>query len=118
MKTQDDNQAIAVATTAPEAEKLADNVVVLDEPIKRTGQTIDRLTLRKPQSGELRGIALADLLNLDVTAIIKVLPRISTPTITEPEARALDLADLTDAGGKIASFLLKKSAKAELFPAA
>ena len=39
-----------------------DNVVVLDEPIKRGDTTITQLELRKPMSGELRGVSLSDLL--------------------------------------------------------
>ncbi|MEA1606144.1 phage tail assembly protein [Pseudomonas spirodelae] len=92
-----------------------DNVVVLDEPIKRGDTTITQLELRKPMSGELRGVSLSDLLNLDVNALRKVLPRITTPTLTDIEVGRMDPADLLDAGAKVAGFLLKKSAKAEAF---
>ncbi|GGM31775.1 phage tail assembly protein [Pseudomonas asuensis] len=110
MTTPAQDQAI----TAPEMDQ---NIIVLDEPIRRGTQVIDQFTLRKPSAGELRGVSLSDLLNLDVTAIIKVVPRISLPSITEAEARAMDPADLVEVGGKIGSFLLKKSIKAELSPA-
>ncbi|WP_263146266.1 phage tail assembly protein [Pseudomonas sp. RIT-PI-AD] len=101
-------------TTSP----LADNTVTLDQPITRGDQVIEQLTLRKPAAGELRGIALAELLQLDVGAIVKLLPRITTPAITEHYARLMDPADLLDAGGKIAGFLLKKAARAEFSPTA
>ncbi|MDT3722895.1 phage tail assembly protein [Pseudomonas oryzihabitans] len=94
-----------------------DNVIVLDQPIVRGEITIEQITLRKPNAGELRGITLSDLLQLDVNAIVRVTPRISTPTLTEAELRAMDPADLVDVGGKIAGFLLKKSDRAALFPA-
>ncbi|WP_458379196.1 phage tail assembly protein [Pseudomonas chlororaphis] len=90
-----------------------DNTVTLDTPIKRGNSTIDTITLRKPQSGELRGVHLAELLNLDVATLIKVLPRISSPSITAPEAASLDPADLFACGSKIAGFLLQKSVKTE-----
>ena len=51
----------------------------------------------KPAAGELRGIALAELLQLDLGAIIKLLSRIP-PAITEHDARLMDPADLLDAG--------------------
>ncbi|TRX75284.1 phage tail assembly protein [Pseudomonas mangiferae] len=95
-----------------------DNTLILDQPIARGDQLIEQLSLRKPSAGELRGIALSELLQLDVGAIIKLLPRISAPSITDHEARLMDPADLLDAGGKIATFLLKKSARAELYPTA
>ncbi|MDK4198631.1 phage tail assembly protein [Pseudomonas sp. HR1] len=100
-----------MSTTTPE------HVVVLDQPIVRGETTIEQITLRKPNAGELRGITLSDLLQLDVNAIVRVTPRISQPTLTEAELRGMDPADLVDVGGKIAGFLLKKSDKAALYPA-
>ncbi len=95
-----------------------DNVVVLDQPITRGETTIAQITLRKPNAGELRGVSLAELLQLDVAAIMRVTPRISIPSLTESEVRGMDPADLVDVGGKIAGFLLKKSVRAELSPSA
>ncbi|RMJ49506.1 phage tail protein, partial [Pseudomonas aeruginosa] len=63
-------------------------------------------------SGELRGLHLLDLLQFDVAATMKILPRISQPTITEPEAAGMDPADLLACGQVIAGFLLQKRAKA------
>ncbi|WP_435605885.1 phage tail assembly protein [Pseudomonas knackmussii] len=99
-------------TTAP-AVPLPDDVVELDTPIRRGGGDVSRLILRKPNAGELRGLHLLDLLQLDVASIIKVLPRITSPGITEPEAAAMDPADLLACGTKISTFLLQKQAKAQ-----
>lgn len=90
-----------------------DNTVHLDTPILRGKNQIDSLTLRKPQSGELRGVHLVDLLNLDVGALLKVLPRITSPSITAPEAAGMDPADLLACGNKVAHFLLQKSVRTE-----
>ncbi|BBP86012.1 tail protein [Pseudomonas sp. Pc102] len=90
-----------------------DNVVQLDTPIKRGEQKITQLDLRKPQAGELRGVHLGELLQLDVNSLIKVIPRISIPTLTEPEVAAMDLADLLAVGTKVAGFLLQKAARTE-----
>ncbi|KTT31183.1 tail fiber protein [Pseudomonas oryzihabitans] len=99
------------------SEATPENVVTLDQPIARGETRIEQLTLRKPNAGELRGVALSDLLSLNVDAIVRVTPRISQPAITEAEVRAMDPADLVDVGGKIVGFLLKKSDRAALFPA-
>lgn len=118
MTTAQTTQAIAAAT-AEALDQVAvedPNVIVLDEPIIRGTQQITELKLRKPKAGELRGVSLSDLLNLDVAAIIKVVPRISLPSINEAEARAMDPADLVQVGAKITSFLLKKSLREELSP--
>jgi hypothetical protein len=90
-----------------------DNSVTLDSPIKRGKTEITQISLRKPQSGELRGVQLIELLNMDVASLIKVIPRISTPSITTPEAAAMDPADLLACGSKITDFLLQKSVKKE-----
>ena len=85
--------------------------VELDTPIKRNQEEVAKLTLRKPMAGELRGVSLADVINLDVDSITKVLPRISNPTVTEQEVREMDPADLTACGSEIAGFLLQKRLK-------
>jgi hypothetical protein len=91
-----------------------DNTVTLDTPIIRGKTSIDTLTLRKPQSGELRGVHLIDLLNLDVASLLKVLPRITSPGITAPEAAGMDPADLLACGNKVAHFLLQRSVKTDV----
>lgn len=86
----------------------------LETPIKRGTTDITEIQLRKPAAGELRGISLAQLLNIDAGAVMLLLPRITTPTLTAQEVAALDVADLTAAGLEIAAFLLPRSAKQDL----
>lgn len=102
------------ATEQPDIQPLADdNTVVLDSPIRRGVTTIDSITLRKPISGELRGVSLVDLLQMDVASLIKVVPRISSPTLTAIEVSGMDPADLLALSSKISGFLLQKSAKTD-----
>ncbi|WP_455911406.1 MULTISPECIES: phage tail assembly protein [Pseudomonas] len=101
-------------TEQPDVQPLADdNTVTLDTPIRRGTTSIESITLRKPSSGELRGVSLSDLLNLDVASLIKVIPRISNPGLTAVEAAGLDPADLVAIGSKIIGFLLQKSVKTD-----
>jgi hypothetical protein len=90
-----------------------DNIVVLDTPIIRGKTTIDSITLRKPNAGELRGVHLVELLNMDVATLIKILPRISAPALTAQDAAGMDPADLLACGSKISGFLLQKSVKTD-----
>lgn len=85
--------------------------VTLDTPIPREGDKVEKVTLRKPMAGELRGLSLAEVINLDVDSITKLVPRISNPTLTEHEVRNMDPADLTECGKEIAGFLLQKRHK-------
>ncbi len=88
--------------------------IVLEQPIQRGEKTtITEITLRKPAAGELRGLKLADLINGDVNATIRLVPRISQPTLTEREAAALDIADLLMCADTVAVFLQKTGSTAE-----
>ncbi|APG19296.1 UNVERIFIED_ORG: hypothetical protein J2806_001819 [Kosakonia oryzae] len=82
-----------------------DNVVTLETPIKRGEQLINAVTLMKPNAGTLRGLSLAAVANAEVDALIKVLPRITSPSLTEQEVAALDLADMVALAGKVVGFL-------------
>ena len=94
------------------------NSITLDTPIKRGDKEITAITLRKPASGELRGLSLTELLQMDVTGLSKLMPRISSPTLTEHEVFNLDPADLVQLGAVAAGFLLPKAAQPEVFPTA
>lgn len=85
--------------------------IPLVTPITRGETKITTLTLRKPAGGELRGLSLAALLNIDAGAVMQLLPRITTPTLTPAEVAVLDPADLTACGLEIAGFLVPASAK-------
>ncbi|MCC5811331.1 MAG: phage tail assembly protein [Ectothiorhodospiraceae bacterium] len=98
--------------------KAVTETITLDTPITREKGEIAEIQLRKPTAGELRGLNLADLLQMDVNSLTKVLPRISNPTVHEAEVRAMDPADLVQLGGAVAGFLLSKAQKGESFPSA
>jgi len=88
-----------------------DNVITLENPVKRGEQIIDAITLIKPNAGTLRGVSLAAVANSDVDALIKVLPRMSAPSLTEQEVAALELPDLVALAGKVIGFLSPNSAQ-------
>lgn len=92
--------------------------ITLDTPIKRGDQSITSVTLRKPSSGELRGLNLTDILQMDVNSLKKVLPRITSPILTEQDIDSLDPADLVDLGSSIALFLVKKANQEQPSPSA
>lgn len=82
--------------------------IELDVPIQCGNRTINTLELRRPNSGALRGLSIMDLAQINVTALQKLLPRITTPALTTAELAMLDPADLTDIGVEVAGFLAKK----------
>jgi hypothetical protein len=100
--------ANTVAATLPPAQSPPGSVL-LENPIRRGDQVISSLTLRKPDAGTLRGIKLADLLQMDVGALITLLPRISTPTLTAADAAKLDPVDLVALATEVGNFFLTKA---------
>ncbi|SHF00136.1 Phage tail assembly chaperone protein, E, or 41 or 14 [Modicisalibacter ilicicola DSM 19980] len=98
---------------APAASSVTTETVELDTPIQRGKQSVATITVRKPLSGALRGVSLTDVLQMDVSALCKVLPRITDPALTDAELRNLDPADMVQLGGVVAGFLLPKRAKGE-----
>ncbi len=62
--------------------------IVLDAPISRGDQVITTLHLRRPNAGELHGIKLADLLQMDVSALALLVPRVSSPALTAADVGA------------------------------
>lgn len=90
-----------------------ENTITLDAPIKRGESAIETITLRKPNAGELRGINLAEILQLNAGALLTLLPRITAPSLTPPECAQLDPADLIELGTKVAGFFIRKSIREE-----
>ncbi len=86
--------------------------VQLDTPIQRSAGAVETIVVRKPNAGALRGISLAELLQLNASAIATVLPRITEPTLLKHEVDALDPADLVALGTAVAGFLLPKAQRA------
>lgn len=84
-------------------------VVELDEPVKRGETEITSITIRKPKSGALRGVRLVALMDMDVTAMTEVLPRITDPALTKPEIMAMSPGDLLNMSIEVVNFLLPKS---------
>lgn len=87
-----------------------ENVITLDNPVKRGEQVIEQVTLMKPNAGTLRGVSLAAVANSEVDALIKVLPRMTAPMLTEQEVAALELPDLVALVGKVVGFCLELGA--------
>ena len=102
-----DNNTVDLSPAAGIKKRL--NTIVLDEPIQRGNSTIKEVSVRKPNSGELRGVTLTALSEIDVIALQRVLPRITSPSITTQEIDKMAPSDLLQLGVRVASFLLTKA---------
>jgi hypothetical protein len=92
--------------TAPKLDASKFAKIALMQPIMRGQTTITELTLRKPGSGELRGLNLQNIYALDVGTILTIVTRCSDPVLTSDEADSLDPADLMEIGGALKGFFM------------
>lgn len=88
----------------------------LDSDIVIDGKTVHQagteIRIRKPRSGELRGLQVAALLQMDYNQLETLAPRVTTPILHKQDVAAMDPADLTQLGSEITDFLLPRGAKA------
>ena len=79
--------------------------VQLEQPIQFGGNTITEITIRKPNVKALSGVSLQAIYQHDVNALIKVLPRVTTPALTAQQVLDLDPVDFANLGGYLVTFL-------------
>lgn len=103
--------ARTTGTTVAQANSSNENVVTLENPIKRGDTLIETITLIKPNAGTLRGVSLQDVATSDVNALIKVLPRMTYPSLTEHEVVNLELPDMIALAGQVIGFLSPNSVR-------
>lgn len=98
--------------TAPATETAGDGrfvTVTLSNPVRRGETVIDAITLRKPNAGELRGLTLQDVMSTDVTAILTLAQRISSPPLVKHEVDSLEPEDFAEIGAVIRGFFMTKA---------
>lgn len=88
--------------------------VPLQHPVKRGETEISSVSLRKPKAGELRGLTLQALGQSDVASLITLIPRISDPSLTQPEVEALEVVDLTAIGSVVFDFFLTADQRSKI----
>lgn len=100
------NESTTTATTTDAAAAQLPQGTELEFPIQRGSQRITHVQLRRPSAGQLRGISLSALMNLDTSAVLMLLPRITQPTLVKHEVEALDPVDLVNLANEVIDFLV------------
>lgn len=86
--------------------------VTLSNPIIRGETVLATINVRRPRTGELRGLSLQDIMNTDIVAMLNLIPRVTEPPLKEGEANNLDPADFAEITGTIRGFFMTKGEKA------
>ena len=89
-----------------------DNVVKLSKPIEIDGKSCREIRLRDPKAGELRGLNLANVMQMDTDAMLKLLPRICT--LSGDQIADMPAADFAALSTTAISFFVPASVAAEI----
>jgi hypothetical protein len=92
---------------------MTDTAYILSEPIIRKEGDISSVTLRKPGTGDLRGLMLTKVLQMDVNTLLVLLPRITSPALLPDEVAGLDPADLLGLSGRVVDFFMTARQRAQ-----
>ncbi len=113
MKNNTDTTNATATPAAPAAPAHGAATVTLECPITRGATTITQLHLRKPKAGALRGINLAELLQLRAEAVMLLLPRITEPPLLKHEVEAMEPVDLIACDTEVVDFLVPQATLAK-----
>lgn len=91
-----------------------EEVVELETPILMGNNQITSVTVRKPNVQALSGVSIQQLYNYETDALVKVLPRVTTPALTAHQVKSLDVVDLIQLGGQVVNFLYPKAVQEAL----
>lgn len=91
---------------------LENDIVVGTDTVHKAG---DKITVRKPGGGELRGLQINALIQGDYNALEALAPRITSPILHKAHFAAMDPADITAFGGEVLDFLLPTAAKQPVY---
>lgn len=78
--------------------------VTLTEPVQRGDTTIATVTLREPRAGDMRGLKLTDVLQMDFATMRRLIPRISEPGLAPDELDALPGGDFVTLSASVVGF--------------
>ena len=85
-----------------------EETVILEQPIQSGSTNITEIKIRKPNVRALSGVSLQAIYQHDVNALVKVLPRVTTPALTPQQVYDLDPVDFANLGGHLVTFLYPK----------
>lgn len=78
--------------------------VTLSKPLAYGDSTLKELAFRRPMAGDLRGLKLGGLADMDVDLVLKLAARTSIQTVTEAQLHTLDPADFLKVTNEVVGF--------------
>jgi hypothetical protein len=78
--------------------------ITLSKPLTYGAGTLKELSFRRPMAGDLRGLKLGGLPDMDVDLVVKLAVRTSIQTVTEAQLHELDPADFIKVANEVVGF--------------
>ena len=69
---------------------------------------VTSVILREPSTGDMRGLKLTDVMQMDVGAMLRLLPRVSDPALAPSEIEALPGTDLVALASGVIGFFFSE----------
>lgn len=88
--------------------------VTLNRPIQRGDTAIASVTLREPSAGDMRGLNLSEVMQMNVTTMSRLIPRVSEPGLTPDEVADLPGSDLVSLSLAVVGFFFTEAQMAEV----
>ena len=67
--------------------------VTLSTPVKIDGKDVTAINLRRPKTGDMRGLKIRAVHEMDVDTFTRLLPRITMPPLSPAQIADLELPD-------------------------
>ena len=83
--------------------------VKLARPIQREGGAVGEVTLLEPGPGQLRGLKLSNVMQMDVSTMLVLLPRITKPVLDPAEVEAMGPRDFLQLSQETVLFFVTSS---------
>ncbi|WP_323842939.1 phage tail assembly protein [Moraxella sp. Pampa] len=82
--------------------------ITLTHGVKLGDNTINDITVNKPFVSHLKGISLTKLFNMDTEELLKLIPRVTSPSIPQPALERMQITDFTFLVGEVVGFLAEE----------
>lgn len=83
----------------------------LAKPIKRESGAVEKVQVRKPYGGELRGLEIGSIIRGDYDQVKVLLSRSTVPLLQIHEVEKLDPFDLGALSGTLTGFFIQRPSK-------
>lgn len=84
---------------------LPTKTITLEQGVKLGDNIITEITITKPLVSHLKGVKLAQLMEMQIDEIVKILPRVTQPALTEKSLDSLEFNDFMALCAEVISFL-------------